>query len=136
HKYIAYRTLTNMWFIGAVWLYFYRIFITDQQVGVLDGLAFAIGLLAEVPSGALADKFGCDRMVRVGQLLVGCGLLMQAAGSSFAVFFVGQTMLMVGIALVSGADEALFYENLGFDKATTNWRKLVTRGTQFAMIGT
>lgn len=135
-KYIAYRTLTSMWFVGAVWLYFYRIFITDQQVGILDGLAFAIGLLAEVPSGALADKFGRDRVVRLGQVLAGGGLLIQAAGSSFMPFFVGQSIMMIGVALVTGADEALFFEKLKFERKSTDWRKLVTRGSQVALIGT
>ncbi len=91
-KYIAYRTLASMWFIDAVWLYFYRIFITDQQVGILEGMAFAIGLLAEVPSGALADKFGRDRVVRLGQILAGSGLLIKAAGSSFAPFLLGRSL--------------------------------------------
>ncbi len=135
-KYIAYRTLTSMWFVGAVWLYFYRIFITDQQVGILDGMAFAIGLLAEVPSGALADKFGRHRLVRLGQILAGGGLLIQAFGSSFMPFFVGQAIMMIGVSLVSGADEALFFEKLKFDRKSTNWRKLVTRGSQVALIGT
>ena len=134
-KYIAYRTLTSMWFVGAVWLYFYRIFITDQQVGILDGLAFAIGLLAEVPSGALADKFGRDKVVRLGQVLAGGGLLIQAAGSSFMPFFVGQAIMMVGVSLVSGADEALFFEKLKFKRKSTDWRKLVTRGSQIALVG-
>ena len=135
-KYVAYRTLTSMWFVGAVWLYFYRIFITDQQVGILDGLAFAIGLLAEVPSGALADKFGRDKVVRIGQLLAGGGLLIQASGSSFMPFFVGQAIMMIGVSFVSGADEALFFERLKFDKKSTDWRKLVTRGSQIALIAT
>lgn len=125
-----------MWFVGAIWLYFYRIFITDQQVGILDGMAFAIGLLAEVPSGALADKFGRDKVVRLGQILAGSGLLIQAAGSSFMPFFVGQAIMMVGVSLVSGADEALFFERLKFSKSSTDWRKLVTRGSQVALIGT
>jgi MFS family permease len=135
-KYIAYRTLTSMWFVGAIWLYFYRVFITDQQVGVLDGMAFAIGLLAEVPSGGLADKFGRDKVVRLGQILAGSGLLIQAVGSSFMPFFVGQAIMMVGVSLVSGADEALFFERLKFSKSSTDWRKLVTRGSQVALIGT
>ncbi|HTE22330.1 MAG TPA: MFS transporter [Candidatus Limnocylindria bacterium] len=135
-KYLVYKFLTNLWFVGAVWLYFYRIFITDQQVGVLDGMAFAIGLIAEVPSGALADKFGRDKMVRLGQILAGSGLLIQAAGSSFMPFFVGQAIMMIGVAFVSGADEALFFERLKFDRESINWRKLVTRGSQVALVGT
>jgi MFS family permease len=135
-KYLYYRLFTNLWFLSAVWLYFYRIYITDQQVGFLDGMAFAIGLLAEIPSGALADKFGRDRLVRLGQILTGGGLLVQAFGSSFIPFFVGQTIMMIGVSFVSGADEALFFEKLNFDRSSPRWRKLLTRGSQIALIGT
>lgn len=124
-----------MWFVGVVWLYFYRLFITDQQVGFLDGMAFAIGLLAEIPSGALADKFGRGRIVRLGQVLAGSGLILQATGSSFMPFFIGQSIMMVGVAFASGADEALFFDNLKFKRKSTDWRKLVTRGSQFALMG-
>lgn len=125
-----------MWFVSAIWLYFYRIFITDYQIGILDGFAFAIGLVAEVPSGALADRFGRARMVKIGQFLAGSGLLMQAFGESFLPFFVGQAIMMVGVSFVSGADEALFFSKLKFDRDSVLWRKLVTRASQVALVGT
>ncbi len=133
-KYLAYEMLTNLWFVSAVWLYFYRLFITDQQVGILDAAAFAIGLIAEVPSGALADRLGRDKMVKVGQVLAGSGFLVQAFGSSFIPFFVGQAIVMVGVSFVSGADEALFFGKLNFDRSSLNWRKLVTRGSQVGLV--
>lgn len=133
-RYLVYRALTNMWFMGAVWLYFYRIYITDQQVGILDGLAFAIGLIAEVPSGALADRFGRSKIVRLGQVLIGSGLFMQAFGSGFMPFFVGQAITMVGASFASGADEALFFEKLNFKRDSLEWRKLLTRGSQASLM--
>ena len=108
-RYLIYRFFSNLWFVSAVWLYFYRIYINDQQVGILDGMAFTIGLIAEVPSGALADKFGRDKIVKIGQILTGMGFLIQAVSSHFIPFFIGQTILMVGASFVSGADEALFF---------------------------
>jgi MFS family permease len=135
-KYIVYRMLSSMWFVGVVWLYFYRLFITDQQIGLVDGMAFAVGLIAEVPSGALADKFGRDKMVRIGQLLAGGGLLFQVLGTTFVPFFIGQAITMIGVSFVSGADEALFFDKLKFDRASTEWRKLVAQGSQAALIGT
>jgi MFS family permease len=135
-KYLAYQAFTNMWFLGAVWIYFYRLYITDQQIGLLDGMAFAIGLLAEVPSGALADKFGRDKMVRLGQVLTGSGLLIQVAGSSFVPFVAGQAIMMIGVSFVSGADEALFFEKLKFKRTSVHWRKLLTRGSQVALMAT
>lgn len=135
-KYILYKIFTNLWFVSAVWLYFYRLFITDQQVGVLDGIAFAIGLIAEVPSGALADKFGRDKLVKLGQILSGTGLLIQAFSTTLPFFIFGQAMMMIGVSFVSGADDALFYDELNFDKSSANWRKLVTRGSQAGLIAT
>lgn len=134
--YLTYRLMSNLFFIGAVWLFFYRIFITDQQVGILDGMAFAIGLIAEVPSGALADKIGRRKIVMLGLVLFGGGFLIQGFGSSFAPFFVGQAVLMIGASLISGADEALFFGELNFDRNSLHWRKLVTRGSQLALVGT
>ncbi|MCL2038033.1 MFS transporter [Candidatus Saccharibacteria bacterium] len=133
-RYIIYRFMTDLWFINAVWLYFFRLFITDQQIGILDGITSMIGLLAMIPSGALADKFGRDKIVRLGWILVGGGYLVQAAGSSYTPFFVGQTILIVGLSLAAGADEALFFDKLKFKKQSTHWRKLVTRGTQASLV--
>jgi MFS family permease len=134
-KYLIYKVFTNLWFLSAVWLYFYRLYINDQQVGLLDGMAFAIGLLAEVPSGALADKFGRDRLVKLGQILAGTGLLIQAFNTTFLPLMVGQAIMMIGVSFVSGADDALFYENLKFAESSTHWKKLVTRGSQIALLG-
>ncbi len=134
-KYLIYKLLTNLWFLTAIWLYFYRIYITDKEIGILDGIAFAIGLLAEVPSGALADKFGRDKIVKLGQFLAGSGFMIQAFGSRFFHFLLGQTIMVIGTAFVSGADEALFFQQLKFKKESAEWKRLVIRGTQVALVG-
>lgn len=134
--YLAYQCLSSMFFVNAVWLYFYRLYITDAQVGILDGLAFTIGLIAEVPSGVLADRFGRGRIARLGLVMTALGLFVQAFGGGFAPFFVGQSIVMIGVSLTSGADEALFFTKINFDRDSAEWRKLVTRGSQFALLGT
>jgi len=134
-RFLAYKLVINLWFLGAVWLYFYRIYITDRQIGILDSVAFAVGLIAEVPSGVLADKLGRDRMVRLGQFLAGSGLIIQAFGSSWFQFMFGQATMMIGVSFVSGADEALFFDKLNFKLESQEWRKLITRGSQIALIG-
>lgn len=72
-------------------------------------------------------------MVRLGLVAIGAGIFIQALGSSFMPFFVGQAILMIGFAFVSGADDALFFEKLNFKRDSPHWRKLVTRGSQFAL---
>jgi MFS family permease len=83
YKYYAYSILSNLWFVGAVWLYFYRLYITDQDVGIIDGLAFLVALIIEVPSGAIADAIGRKKIVMLGQVLSGVGILIQALGQSY-----------------------------------------------------
>lgn len=133
--YLAYQFVSNLFFISAVWLFFYRLFITDAQVGILDAFAFAIGLFAEVPSGVLADKFGRARVVRFGLALSGFAFIMQAMGSSFFPFVFWQSFSMIGSALVSGADEALFFSLLKFDRRSSHWKKLLMRGSQISLVG-
>jgi MFS family permease len=129
-RYLVYQAFNNFYFVSAVWLYFYRLFVTDQQVGILDACAFAIGLVAEVPSGVLADKFGRDKITKIGKALTASGFLIQAFGSSFIPLFVGQAIMMIGVSFASGADEALFFEKLNFEKNSVHWRKLVSRASQ------
>jgi len=135
-RYLIYQAFNNFFFISAVWLYFYRLFVTDQQVGILDGFAFAIGLIAEVPSGVLADKIGRDKLTKLGKILTAAGFLIQAFGSSFIPFFVGQSILMIGVSFASGADDALFFEKLNFEKMSAHWRKLVSRASQIDLVCT
>jgi MFS family permease len=133
--YLAYQGLSSLYFVSAVWLYFYRLYITDAQVGILDALAFTIGLVAEVPSGALADRFGRGKVARLGLILTGISYLIQAAGSGFMPFFIGQSVMMIGVSFTSGADDALFFSKINFDRNSAEWRKLVTRGSQAALLG-
>ncbi len=121
----------NVWFIEAIWVYFYRIFMNDAQIGILDATAFAVGLLAEIPSGALADRFGRARIVKLGIVLAAIGTAGQAFGD-FSVIIIFQSITMIGFAFMSGADEALFFEKLRFKKEGVEWRKLITKGGQMA----
>jgi MFS family permease len=63
-RYIFYRVLNNLIFYNVVWLYFYRIYIDDGQIGLLDSISFFLGLLFEIPSGAIADAIGRKKVVR------------------------------------------------------------------------
>jgi hypothetical protein len=46
------------------------------------------------------------------------------------------TKKVIGMSLASGADEALFFARLNFDRVSQSWRKLLTRGSQVALVGT
>jgi MFS family permease len=86
--------------------------LSGAQISALFAIWSAVALLAEVPSGALADRFGRR------SALVGAGVF-QAAGyaawtawPTFAGFAAGFVLWGLGGPLVSGAQEALLYDGL------------------------
>lgn len=135
-RYIWYRVFCNLWFVGAIWLLFYRLFMTDQSVGVLDALSFGFGLLAEIPSGALADHFGRKKVVIIGVTLATFGITVQGLANGYGLILFGQMLATAGWAFRSGADDALFYDALRYDEAKSDWKRLVSRGNQAALITT
>lgn len=134
-RYILYRVLNNLIFYNVVWLYFYRIYIDDGQIGLLDSIAFFLGLLFEIPSGAIADAIGRKKVVRFGQLLVVIGILIQVIFPGFSTFVLGQTILVIGMSFVSGSDDALFYSALQYNPESSDWKRLVTRASKWTLIG-
>ena len=84
-RFLVYKFLSYLFFTHAIWFHFYRLSINDQQIGLVDSIAFTIGLCAEVPSGALADLYGRGRIVKFGQILAAVGFIIQGFGDSFLV---------------------------------------------------
>ncbi len=132
-RYILYRVFTNVTFFSVVWLYFYRMYVNDGQIGLLDGIAFFIGLLFEIPSGAIADAIGRGKIVKLGQILVVIGIVIQAMFPEFWMFVVGQSILVIGLSFASGSDDALFYSALRYDPEKSDWKKLVTRASKWTL---
>jgi MFS family permease len=133
HRYIIFNVLNKLVFYNVVWLYFYRIYITDWQIGLLDGMAFFIGLLFEIPSGAIADAIGRKKIVSIGQFLVAVGILIQVFFPTFWMFIFGQSILVIGMSFVSGSDDALFFSALRYNPHTSHWKKLVTRTSKWIL---
>lgn len=122
--------LTNLWFFTGSWLYFYRLYMSDRQIGVLDGLVFGIGVLAEVPSGALADLLGRKRQLQLGLLLMSGGFLLQGFAQSYWYILTGMVLFTVGMAFVSGSDDALVYDSLDAEHKSNLWEKVIARKFQ------
>jgi MFS family permease len=122
--------LTNLCFFTGSWLYFYRLYMSDRQIGILDGLVFGIGLIAEIPSGALADLLGRKRQLQIGLLMMSAGFLVQGFAHEYLHILLGMMLFTIGMALVSGSDDALVYDSLDAEGESSRWKQVIARKFQ------
>lgn len=86
--------------------------LSDAEISALFVLWGAVAVVAEVPSGALADRFS-RRMAIVGAgLLQAAGYAVWLLAADFAGFAAGFVLWGIGGSLASGAFQALVYDGL------------------------
>lgn len=71
----------------------------------------------EIPTGVIADKFGRKYSVALGCLFSFVAYLIYGSIPSFTIFLLAEFLIAIGLALISGAAEALLYDSL---KETSN----------------
>src|SRR5687767_13885127 len=86
--------------------------LSDGEISGLFLIWSAVGITAEVPLGALADRCSRRSSMVAGALFQGLGYVLWASLPGFAGFAAGFVLWGVGGALVSGAQEALLYDGL------------------------
>lgn len=85
------------------------------------GLAMAV---FEFPSGYVADRVGYRRTLVAASGVTAVAWAIYAVADTFASILLGEVLLGLGLALVSGCDSALLYESLretGDEESFTRW---------------
>lgn len=96
----------------GIWLLFY-LRVTDYQgVGLLESTMFFIGLLIEIPSGAITDILGKKLMLALTFILTILGNLIMAFSTTYEQLFLSVLILVISTAFFSGTAEALVYDSL------------------------
>jgi MFS family permease len=122
----AYRG--NIWRLFAVqgllmfilWVPIWVVFLQRKglsltQVGLLEGVAWTITAFLEVPTGAIADRWGRKASIAVGASLYGLAMFLILAEALSPAFLLGYALWNSSTAFVSGADSALLYDSLKAD---------------------
>ncbi len=131
-RFIAFRALYNARFYYPVFtILFLDYGLTIEQFALLNTVWAATIVLAEVPSGALADLIGRKRLlVATSSLMIAEMLLLSFVplGSStliFTVFLINRILGGLGEALASGADEAMAYDTLVAQGDPEDWPRVL-----------
>ena len=86
--------------------------LTMQDIFTLQAVYSATLMALEVPTGWFADFAGRRTSILAGSFFGFAGYLVYSFSSGFWEFAVAETILGVGMSLVSGADSALLYDSL------------------------
>jgi len=74
---------------------------------------YSIAMVAtELPSGYLADVWGCRKTLLFGAIMGTFGILIYSLSGMFSSFVVAEIILGIGFSFVSGADSAMLYDSL------------------------
>ncbi|KRA22700.1 hypothetical protein ASD70_20490 [Pseudomonas sp. Root569] len=108
-------------------LYLLQIGISQGEIGALQSFLFFSAVALEIPSGLLADRYGRKFSLAIGFLglfLSGVGFLLFSSFIPFAIIF---CLFGASIAMGSGSDRALLYDNLLAEHRADEYPKILSR---------
>ena len=115
--------------------------LTLEQFAILNILWAMTIVLAEVPSGALADIVGRKRLVVFAAIMMVVEMALivfapiGASPTLFMLFLANRICSGLSEAAASGADEALAYDSLKALGRENDWSRILQRTTQAVSIG-
>ena len=119
------------------WLPIWFLFLQTQhglsyvQIGFMEVLFGIATIMAEVPTGAIADRFG--RRVALGIGALGfAGATVLFATLNFPSLILGHLFMSITRTLMSGSDDALLYDSLRQLKRTDEYERHAGRASAVA----
>ncbi|PIB62149.1 hypothetical protein AOA60_08715 [Pseudomonas sp. 2822-17] len=115
-------------------LYLLQLGITQGEIGILQSFLFFSCVALEIPSGLLADRYGRKTSLIIGfsgLSISGIGFLLFSSFIPFAIIF---CLFGASIAMNSGSDRALLYDNLLAEHRADEYPKIVSRARAIGAI--
>lgn len=141
-RFIWFRLLFNCRFYYPIFtVLFLDLGLTIGEFAGLNVLWAVTIVLAEVPSGALADTLGRRKLVVVASWLMVAEMLtlcLMPVGNHevvLALFVVNRILSGLAEAAASGADEALAYDSFPQAERGVLWPKLMARLSRWSAVG-
>lgn len=127
--------LAGLIFIIPIWVLFERRILTVSQMAMIEAVATGLTLLLELPTGALADLVSRKVTAGLGLALQGLGTIYSGYAVEPTQFIVGFLVSSVGVALLSGANDALLYDTLKELKQEDRFAKVSSATTMLFQVG-
>ena len=141
-RYIAFKVLFNSRFYYPIFTILFLDFgLSVAQFATLNAVWAATIVMAEVPSGALADVIGRKRLLVFATftMMVEVGMISFVPTSDpslvFYVFLINRILSGLAEAAASGADEAMAYDALKKQGNPDDWGRVLELLARFQSIG-
>lgn len=109
--YIYHSLFASMYYVWPVWFQFASERLTAPQVGLYFSMVYITQLIAEVPTGAFADRFGRRLSAMTGAAMLPLCPLILYFGHSFPAYLTAGIISGVAGAFISGSLDALLYDD-------------------------
>lgn len=134
--YYFYSTFSALIILGPVIvLYYLAKGLSFTQIMTLQSVSAISIFIFEVPTGAIADKFGRKLSMFWGATLWAVSLLLYIIGPGFVTFIFAEIIFSLGAALKSGADIALIYDSLKLSKLEKRFQHIEGHAQSLALYG-
>ncbi len=131
-----YRFLsTSYLFLPVLVTFFHERGLDFTEIALLNSVYALTAIVFEVPTGALADRFGRCRAMLLGALLMAIGCVVDYHGRGFWTFALGEGLLALGMTLTSGADSAYLYDLLQSAGREQEYRRHEGSATAAKLLG-
>jgi MFS family permease len=113
----------------AIWILYLTDFreLTLAQVGLFEGFFWAFSMLAEVPTGAFADRFGRRLSFLCAAGIEGVGILAFGLASNLPLLLASYVLWSLGLSFRTGNAQAFLYDSLSAAKRTGEYSRLFGR---------
>jgi MFS family permease len=135
-RYYAYRLFRAMAFTVPVYvLFFQRRGLSLAEFGVLEAVYTVVLVVAEFPTGYVADRIGRRNSLLAAATLGALGALVYMLAHSFAVFLAGAVLRAVAGTFASGAGDAWLYDVLDADAQSDRFADVAGRASALGKVG-
>ena len=121
-----------------IWMPIWVIYLQEfrgmslTQISKIESIFWLTVVLAEVPTGAVADRWGRRTSLVMGGACFCLGSVVFAFSSTYVVLLAAYVMVAIAITLYSGAGHALIYDTLRQTGRTRDYEKHIGRSEAMA----
>lgn len=132
-RFFLFWALVNFYLWLPIWVVFLQTRgMTLTQIGLIDSFGWVAGAAAEVPTGAVADRYGRKISIILGAVLYAIAMFAVTAKVLSPIFLVGWLLWPASWTFFSGADTAFLYDSLRADGREDRFQKV--SGTYMAIL--